>query len=105
MPQGKLDLHRSKLENASPNDPSGAQPSNEEWGPQGKNQRNEVLGVGYQVKGMQIKWDITYPSVGTSKTHPTKECDLTQGRLSALENVSNEVRLPPNCRFELPWML
>jgi len=83
----------------------GHNPQNEEWGPQGKNQRSEALGVGYQMRGVQIKRDLTYPSERTSKTHPTKECDLTQGRLSALENVSNEARLPPNCRSELPWMI
>ena len=55
----------------------GHNPQNEEWGPQGKNQRNEALGVGYQVRGVKIKWDLTYPSLGTRKTHTTKELDLT----------------------------
>ena len=65
-------------------------PQNEEWDPQGKNQRSEAPRVGSQMGGVQIKRDLTYPSERTSKTHPTKECDLTQGRLSALENVLNE---------------
>ena len=78
---------------------------NKEWGTQGKNQRSEALGVGYQMRGVQIKRDLTYPSERTSKTHPTKECDLTQGRLSALENVSNAARLPPKYRSRFPWML
>ena len=83
----------------------GRNPQNEEWGPQGKNQRSEALGVDYQMRGVQIKWDLTYPSEITRKTHPTKECNLTQERLSVLENVSNEAQLPPNYRSELSWML